>query len=225
MKEKIIRIFNEKKELFIFVGVVLLVFGTVLGISALARNNGVKNVAKTIEDTSSTTENTTTENITTEPPIIFEKMISPIAGEYVIVRYFFDRNDNNNLVNAVRVANGFFEESKGVSFANSEGSSFSCLAVFSGEVIDVSDDPLNGKIVEIKHDDNVITRYSSLSNVSVNIGDHVTQGQIIGTSGTALADEELSSHVHLEMMNNGSYINPLDAMNNELKTITEKKEK
>lgn len=215
MKENIKRFFYEKKEIFIFVGVVVLVFGTVLGISLLARGNKDIDVVNTnTTNTTNTTESTT--QTTTEPPVIYEKMILPIDGDYEIVRYFFNVDDPSTLASSVKVAPNFYQESKGVSYAKKDDKAFDCLAIYSGEVTDVTEDALDGKIVVIKHDNGVFSKYSSLSEVSVNIGDFVEAKSKIGVAGNSLADTDAGVHVHLEITKDNSYVNPMTAYNKEL---------
>ena len=221
MKEKLKEFFVEKKELFIFIGVITLVLGTVLGISLLSggeRSNGVANTNSSTDSTTNTTQKPN-QDTTTEEKVIFEKMILPIEGEYTIVRYFFDVNDTDVMQEAVMQAPNYFKECKGVSFAKEDNSSFDCIAIFSGVVEEVTEDSLEGKIVTILHDNNIRSIYKSLSEVTVNEGDNVKIGTKIGVAGNSLIDSAANVHVHLEILNNGTYINPINAYNKELTEI------
>ncbi len=215
MKENIKSFFNEKKELFIFIGVVVLVLGTVLGISLLAKGDKSSKVANTNSTTEGTTTSTTTEKVTL-PPVVYEKMILPIDGDYEIVRYYFNIDDPETLSKAVMVAANYYAESKGVSYARPDNTAFDCLAVYSGEVIDVTEDAMDGRIVVIQHDNGVVSRYSALSEVSVNIGDYVKSGAKIGVAGNSLSDATAGVHVHLELLKDNVFVNPIISYNKEL---------
>ena len=60
---------------------------------------------------------------------------------------------------------------------------FDVTAIYEGTVTNVRKDEVFGTIVEIKHDNNLVSKYSSLICENINIGDHVQAGEVIGTSG------------------------------------------
>lgn len=99
---------------------------------------------------------------------------------------------------------------------------FDVIAILDGTIIDVREDKLLGKIVEIKHNTGYISIYQSLSETNVKKGDIVSQGQIIGKSGSNELDKDLGNHLHFEIYDNGQAVNPNNYLNKE---IPEKKEK
>ena len=70
------------------------------------------------------------------------------------------------------------------------------------------DNNLLGKIVEITHEDNLVSVYQSLGEVMVKEGDSVLQGQVIGKSGEANISKDLGNHLHFELIHNGINVNP-----------------
>jgi murein DD-endopeptidase MepM/ murein hydrolase activator NlpD len=65
-----------------------------------------------------------------------------------------------------------------------------------------------GNIVEVRHANNLRTRYAHLSRISggVTVGVRVDQGQVIGRVGsTGLST---ASHLHYEFLKNGTHVNP-----------------
>lgn len=91
------------------------------------------------------------------------------------------------------------------------------IAVADGEVTEIhtgcvrGDDECGGKrgnYVMIRHSDGTITRYAHLYSVSVNTGDKVKRGQVIGKMGST----GVSTGVHLDfqILVNGTAVNPLD---------------
>ena len=95
------------------------------------------------------------------------------------------------------------------------------MTVLNGTVTKVTEDDLLGKTVEVKHDNDYITVYQSLSEVSVKKGDVVTQGQIIGKSGTNEIDKDLGNHLHFEMYLNGAIVNPADYIDKDINSKEE----
>ena len=73
---------------------------------------------------------------------------------------------------------------------------------------EVKEDKLLGKIIQMKHDKDIISIYQSLSETSVKKGDTVKQGQVIGKSGTSNISTDLGSHLLFELIINGSTVNP-----------------
>ena len=66
-----------------------------------------------------------------------------------------------------------------------------------------------GKIVEIKHNNELVSSYAGLSIVNVQKGENVTKGMKIGISGTNRVNESLGNHLHFEIYQNGINIDPL----------------
>ena len=85
---------------------------------------------------------------------------------------------------------------------------FDVVAVLDGSVTDVKEDETLGKVVEIKHNNGYISIYQSLSEVSVKKGDIITQGQVIGKSGTNELDKDIGNHLHFELYYQGQIVNP-----------------
>lgn len=93
---------------------------------------------------------------------------------------------------------------------------FDVISVLDGTVSNVKEDKLLGKIVEINHGNNYVSIYQSLSEVKVKKGDTITQGQVLGTSGTNELDKELGNHLHFEFYAEGQIVNPTLYLDKEL---------
>ena len=55
-----------------------------------------------------------------------------------------------------------------------------------------------------------------MSEVKVKKGDSVTQGQVLGISGTNKLDKELGNHLHFEFYAEGQIVNPNTYLDKEL---------
>ena len=83
-------------------------------------------------------------------------------------------------------------------------------AASAGTVVDVRDDDLMGTTVVLSHDGGYDTIYANLQAVpTVEIGDYVTAGQVIGSVGsTALGESALAPHLHFGVTKDGEYVDP-----------------
>jgi murein DD-endopeptidase MepM/ murein hydrolase activator NlpD len=80
-----------------------------------------------------------------------------------------------------------------------------------------------GKTVEITHNETHKSLYSNLDNLSVslNVGDEVEAGAVIGKIGDSSVSELAEEpHLHFEMMVNGESVNPLDYITEESKSAS-----
>ena len=85
-------------------------------------------------------------------------------------------------------------------------------AAAGGTVTAIEQDYFMGTTVTIDHGNDMVSVYSNLAEQpTVEVGDVVTTGDIIGSVGsTAKAESLAASHLHLEMMKDGAYVDPLE---------------
>lgn len=96
---------------------------------------------------------------------------------------------------------------------------FDVVSILDGEVIEVEDKELLGKSVTIRHNNEIISVYQSLSEVTVKKGDQVTSGQVIGKSGTCELNKELNNHLHFELTVKGQLVDPENYFGKKLSEI------
>ncbi len=227
MKDKIKRFFIDKKELLIFIAVVVVVFATVITIATMALNDTP--VAKddpTVEPNEPDNPTINPDDPVTpdEPVTEIIKFSLPVLGEYEIVRKYFDLSlSDEELEKAIIETGGYFLESKGISYAKADNSIFEVCSIYDGEVISVLEDELLGTCVTIKHSDSIISVYSSLSDVTVKVNDSIKVGQVIGKSSATLTDVEAGVHMHLEVKINNSYVNPTTVFGKEISEVSTSK--
>ena len=147
-------------------------------------------------------------------------MIKPFKDESVATtKYFYNyQADNATQEKSILYHENTYIQNSGMDFTKNE--TFDVIAVLEGTVINVKEDELLGKIVEIQHDNNLVSSYQSLGDVSVKKNDTVKQGQIIGKSGTNSIDKELGNHLHFELYLNSQVVNPEDYFDKEIKIET-----
>ena len=64
-----------------------------------------------------------------------------------------------------------------------------------------------GKMVEVRHDFGLVTRYGHLSGIDVKVGQRVSRGDKIGAMGNT--GRSTGTHLHYEVRVNGSATNPM----------------
>jgi len=150
--------------------------------------------------------------------IILEDTYPVVSVKEVVLRPFLD--------DTVKVKRGFynsqssFEEQQasliyyeGVYMPNSgvdyQGIDiFDVVSILDGKVTKIVENTLLGKIVEVTHSNNLISIYQSLSEVLVNEGDEIVQGQLLGKSGESNISKDLGNHLHFEIIHNGENVDP-----------------
>lgn len=146
-----------------------------------------------------------------------KKIINPYNDSSVsIIKNYYDYKSNEEKqLNSIIVHENTYIQNTGIDFgAESE---FDVVAVLEGTVINVKEDEMTGKMIEVKNDDDYIVIYQSLSEINVKKGDIINQGQIIGKSGKNELDNEMGNHLHFEVYNNGQNMNPEVYLNTEQK--------
>lgn len=136
------------------------------------------------------------------------KMVKPYTNEEVqTLKYFYDyQAEAETQEKSILYHENTYIQNSGIDFGLTD--TFDVVAVLDGTVVDVREDELLGTVVEIKHDNDFISSYQSLSEVSVKKNDTVKQGQVIGKSGTNTIDQDLGNHLHFELYKSGSVVDP-----------------
>ncbi|WP_249594529.1 M23 family metallopeptidase [Peribacillus frigoritolerans] len=148
------------------------------------------------------------------------KMPVADADKSVIKKQFYDVNaDEKAQEDALVFYNNRYEQNKGIDIAMEDGKSFDVKASLSGNVTKVQDDALLGNLVEVEHEDGVVTRYQSVKDIKVAVGDKVKQGQAIATAGKSQINEEAGVHVHFEIRKDNIALNPLDFVDKQASAI------
>ena len=133
---------------------------------------------------------------------------NPYLGEGVnIVKYFDNIDDDvDRQKESIIYYDNTYMPNTGLDYASDN--SFEVVAILDGTVIDIKEDELLGKIVEIRHNNELVSSYAGLSEIDVQKGENVTIGMKIGMSGTNKLNESLANYLHLEIYQNGVNIDP-----------------
>lgn len=151
-------------------------------------------------------------------PVVAEKkqIIRPYTENNVQIKtnYYNKEDDEETQKNSLILFENTYLPSTGISYQSDYD--FDVVAILDGTVVTVKEDQTLGKIVEIKHDNNIISSYQSLSEILVKEGDKITQGTIIGKSGTSNLEKDLGSHLHFELTIDSNTVDPEDYYDKEL---------
>ena len=193
------------------------IFGTAMLSNSLKNNNN-----DNYEEPTSYVNDTILEE---DQAVINEtkKMINPYTDTTVTIgkNYYDYKADAETQEKSIVYHDNTYLQNSGTDFVSEN--TFDVVAVLDGSVTDVKEDETLGKVVEIKHNNGYISIYQSLSEVSVKKGDIITQGQVIGKSGTNELDKDIGNHLHFELYVNGQVVDPTLYLNKELE-ISENKE-
>lgn len=158
------------------------------------------------------------EDVTYVSDTIFDDTVPVVSTDYKIIRpyndseikvllgYYDYKGEADSQKSSIIVYENTYMQISGVTYGGKDN--FDIVSILDGKVITVKEDELLGKIVEISHDNGIISVYQSLGEVSVKVDDEVKQGQIIGKSGTSKVNSSLGSNLYFELIINSSVVNP-----------------
>lgn len=193
--------------LMIFIGLFLLI--PALVITTIVRTNLEKESPIEIVDEDIENHTIPVINSTT-------KIILPYTSTDVKVgkEYYDYKGEEKKQENAITQYENTYLQNTGIDYVSEN--KFDVISILEGTVIQVKEDDLLGKTIEIEHQDGYISIYQSLGEVTVKKGDIVNQGQIIGSSGTNELEKSLGNHLHFEMYDKGRMVDPNQYLNKEV---------
>lgn len=160
---------------------------------------------------------------------IFDTHIPVVSTDLVIIRPYNDKEiqivkdyydyqaEEGKQENSIIYHENVYMQNSGVCYGGKDN--FDVVSILPGKVVDVREDELLGRVVEISHDNNLISVYQSLSEVNVKKDDLVNQGQAIGKSGNSNIAADLNNHLSFELIHNGENVNPENYYNKKLNEI------
>lgn len=153
-----------------------------------------------------------------------KKVLNPYTDSSVTIgkSYYDYKADAETQEKSIVYHDNTYMQNSGIDFIAENP--FDVVAILDGSVTDVKDDDTLGKIIEIKHDNGYVSIYQSLSEVSVKKGDVITQGQVLGKSGTNNLDKDMGNHLHFELYVNGQVVDPTLYLNKDLQTSENKEQ-
>lgn len=135
-------------------------------------------------------------------------IIKPYTNDKVkVYSYFYDfEGDTKKQLDSLIYYENTYMQNNGVDYSNDE--EFDVVSILDGEVISIEDNAIYGKVVTIKHNDNLKSVYSNVKNVLVNVGYKIGQGEIFASSDTYKVDTKVKSLLHFEVYYKDNAIDP-----------------
>lgn len=144
------------------------------------------------------------------------------SDSVVIKKQFYDvASDEVAQESALLKHDTTYQLSSGIDYAMNDDSSFDVIAAMSGVVTRVQNDAFLGNVVEVEHADGIVSQYSSVSDIAVNVGDTVEQGQQLAKAATSEINPDSGVHMHFEIRKNGVAVNPTDYLQKPLSALSE----
>ncbi|MCM3567283.1 M23 family metallopeptidase [Neobacillus mesonae] len=153
------------------------------------------------------------------------KMPVAKADSAVIKTKFYDFNGKAEDQEAALVFyNNTYSPNTGVDLTMPDGKTFDVTASLSGKVVRVDDaDAVLGNVIEIEHDNGIVTQYQSVKDIQVEEGDVVKQGDVLAKAGQSLFNEKAGTHVHFEIRKDGVAVNPTEFFNKPVSSLVQEK--
>lgn len=213
MKDKLDVVIKKLQSysFILFIGLLVIAFVIVFAISQIRQRTRDES---STEDTS--VLNPDPDDVTN---ILEETFIIPVQSDvkYEVARDYWDPTlPQEELLKTIIKNENRYEQNRGINYRAIDKSTFKVVAAATGKVVRVDEDDRLGIIVEIEHVDDLRTRYYSLSESKVSVGDTVKQGDVIGLSGTNY-DTESGNHVHFEILKGEARLNPKNMIGHKLK--------
>ena len=158
----------------------------------------------TVKSTTTTAKPTTTTTTAAGSLFVFP------ASNRVITPYSEDPVYSETL--------GEWSTHNGVDFAAEKGQTVKAAA--DGTVAKLYTDPLWGDVVEIQHGGNVLSRYYGVKAKDLKEGKTVKAGDVVGTVSEIPAEIVMDTHIHMEVLANDKYVDPLTLIHRKTVTVT-----
>lgn len=158
------------------------------------------------------------EQLTYVNDTILDEYVPVVNVEETIKKPFTDNNvtisknyydyqaSEEEQTNSILYHENTYIQNTGINYKSDNN--FDVVSILSGEVIEVEEKELLGKSVTIRHDNELISVYQSLGEVTVKKGDKVLTGQVIGKSGSCDLITDSKNNLHFELYASGTITDP-----------------
>ena len=180
-----------------------------------------KNMSEPVFD-DDTEFNYTTESIfSNDLPTVSEDIVilKPFSDESVkVTKHYYDyKAEKENQQNALILYENTYMQNSGIDYTSDK--QFEVATILDGVVIEVGEDKTLGKYVEIRHSNDMISVYQSLSDITVKKDEEIKQGYVIGKSGKNNINPKQENQLHFELSYKGEYVNPEEYFNQKVQDL------
>ena len=141
--------------------------------------------------------------VVNEVPTILKPYLN---GDVKINKTFYNYEDESeNQEKSLIFYEDTYMQNSGTAYTHTE--SFDIISIIDGTVIEITENELLGKTIKIRHNNDLISTYGCLSQITVTKEENVIRGQVIGKSG-ACSIYSKDFNLHFELSNQGKNIDP-----------------
>lgn len=135
-------------------------------------------------------------------------IIKPFTSDKVTVgRTFYDyKSEAKKQERSLIVYENTYMQNNGVDYVCSD--EFDVVSVLAGEIISIEDNDVYGKVVTIKHNENLTSIYSNIKSITTKVGYKISQGEILGVSNKSSLESSDKNMLHFEVYYKGNPIDP-----------------
>ena len=154
-------------------------------------------------------------------PVVNEEKIfvlTPFNSEKVVVKigYYNYQEQEQNQENSIVKYDDTYLQNSGITYVGDEV--FDVLSIMDGKVTKIYQNELLGNIIEVTHENNMISVYQMLSEINVKVDQQLKAGDVIAKSGKSkLSPGE--NNLHFEIIKDGIVINPNEVIGKNIKEL------
>lgn len=160
--------------------------------------------------------------------IMMDTSIPAVASEEIIKRpyestevtiaksYYDYQKEAKEQEKSIIIYENTYMQNSGVDYVSKN--SFDVIAILDGTVTSIDDDELLGKTIKIKHNNDMISVYQSISDVNVEVNQQVTQGFKVGVSGKNTLNGD-NQCLHFELVYKSKIVNPEEYYDKTIKEL------
>ena len=148
-----------------------------------------------------------------------EKIVRPYTSDKVVIdnNYYDYKGKDEDQTKSIILYENTYIQNTGINYKSDE--SFDVVSILNEEEIKVKEKELLGTTVTIKHSNDIISMYQSLSDVKVKVGDKVETNEVIAKSGKCDLIKVSENNLHFELYVNGNIVNPNEFFDKKLGEI------
>ncbi len=145
-------------------------------------------------------------------------ILNPFLGENVVetVGYYNYQSDEESQEKAIIQYDNTYLQNTGITYSSEK--EFDVIAIMDGKVSKIYDNDVTGKVLEITHDNNIISVYQMINNPTVKEGDTISAGSVLGQASTSKL-YQTGFNLHFEIIKDGATINPKSILGKNIKEI------
>lgn len=145
-------------------------------------------------------------------------VLNPFSSDKVKITtgfYNYQEEESKQESSIVKYDNTYLQNS-GITYSSDE--KFDIVSIMDGKVTKIYNNELLGNIVEITHENNIVSIYQMLTDVVVKVDSRVKRGDIIAKSGPSKL-LNTTNNLHFEVIKDGMIINPSTILGKNIKDI------